>query len=85
MSGPRHPKDERREEALRTLDRIQADSETIGGSTFVRMAERAKSHMSAGDKDDDDRIEVWGTRIGRSLGLVFAIGLAIYLVVTYLL
>jgi len=81
----RHPKEKQREEALRTLDRVQADSETIVGSSFVRMAERAKDHMSAADKDEDDRIEVWGTRIGRSLGLVFAIGLAVYLFVTYVL
>ena len=48
------------------------------------MAERAKDHMSAADKDDDDHIEVWGTRIGRGLGLIFAVCLVIYLVVTYL-
>ncbi len=40
--------------------------------------------MSAADKNEDDQIEVWGTRIGRGAGLVFAIGLVIYLVVTYL-
>ncbi|PVB61189.1 hypothetical protein [Labrenzia sp. 011] len=80
-----NPKDKQRQEALRALDRVEAESETIVGSTFVRMADRARSHMSAGDKDEDDRVEVWGTRIGRSLGLVFAIGLAIYLFVTYVL
>ena len=60
------------------------ESETVVGSTFVRMADRARDHMSAADKDADDHIEVWGTRIGRSLGLMFAIGLVIYLAVTYL-
>lgn len=85
MSGRKHPKDKQREEAIRTLDRVGAESETVVGSTFVRMADRARNHMSAADKDEDDRIEVWGTRIGRGLGLVFAIGLAIYLLVTYVL
>ncbi|MEE4012985.1 hypothetical protein V1T76_13025 [Roseibium sp. FZY0029] len=80
-----HPKEKLRKEALRTLDRVNAESETVAGSTFVRMADRAKDHLSAADKDEDDRIEVWGSRIGRGLGLVFAIGLAIYLVVTYVL
>ncbi|POF32705.1 hypothetical protein [Roseibium marinum] len=80
-----HPKEKQREEALRALDRVEAESETIVGSTFVRMADRARNHMSAGDKDEDDRIEVWGTRVGRGLGLVFAIGLAVYLFVTYVL
>jgi uncharacterized membrane protein len=84
MSGSRHSHDQKREEALKALDRVQAESETVGGSSFVRMAERAKDHMRAADKHNDDQIEVWGTRIGRTLGLVFAIGLAIYLFVTYL-
>ncbi len=85
MSGPKNPKDERRDEALRAIDRVEAESETIVGSTFVRMADRAKNHLSAADEEPDDRIEVLGTRIGRSLGIVFAIGLVIYLYVTYVM
>ncbi|GAB4543771.1 MAG: hypothetical protein Tsb0019_42530 [Roseibium sp.] len=84
MSGQQDPRDKKREEALAALDRVEAESETIVGSTFVRMADRARDHLSAADKDDDDRIEVWGTRIGRGLGVLFAIGLVIYLAVTYL-
>ena len=84
MSRKKHPKEEQREEALRTRDRVQAESETSAGSTFVRMADRAKNHLSAADKDNDDQIEVWGTRIGRVAGVIFAIGLVIYLAVTYL-
>ncbi|MEP3045501.1 MAG: hypothetical protein ABJL55_06235 [Roseibium sp.] len=84
MSKTRHPKDEQREEALRALDRAQVESETIAGSSLARMADRARDHMSAADKDEDDPIEVLGTRIGRSLGLIFAICLVIYLFVTYL-
>ncbi|MBG6162903.1 hypothetical protein IWQ54_002566 [Labrenzia sp. EL_195] len=84
MSKNKDSKEWQREDALRSLDRVGAESETIAGSTFVRMADRAKGHMSAADKNEDDQIEVWGTRIGRGAGLVFAIGLVIYLVVTYL-
>lgn len=84
MSRNKHPKEQQREEALKALDRVQAESETIAGSTFVRMADRAKDHLSAADKDNDDQIEVWGTRIGRVAGAIFAIGLVIYLLVTYL-
>jgi uncharacterized membrane protein len=84
MSGHKHPKEKQREEALQALDRVGAESETVAGSTFVRMADRARNHLGAADKDEDDRIEVWGTRIGRVLGLLFAIGLVIYLVSTYL-
>ncbi|GAB2186677.1 hypothetical protein [Roseibium sp. LAB1] len=85
MNQTEHPKEKLRKEALQTLDRVNAESETVAGSTFVRMADRAKDHLSAADKDEDDRIEVWGSRIGRGLGVVFAIGLAIYLLVTYVL
>ncbi|WP_428644608.1 hypothetical protein [Roseibium sp.] len=85
MSKTRHPKEKQREDALRALDRAKVESETVAGSSFVRMAERARDHMSAADKDEDDWAEVWGTRIGRGLGLIFAIGLAIYLLVTYVL
>ena len=84
MSGSKHPKDKKREEALKAIDRVQAESETIAGSTFVRMADRAKDHLSAADKNEDDQIEVWGTRIGRIAGALFAVGLVIYLIVTYL-
>ncbi|WP_306142071.1 hypothetical protein [Roseibium sp. MMSF_3412] len=84
MSRKEHPKEKQREEALKALDRVQAESETIVGSTFVRMADRAKNHLSAADKDNDDQIEVWGTRIGRGAGVIFAIGLVIYLAATYL-
>ncbi|MHA7775897.1 hypothetical protein [Roseibium sp. M-1] len=85
MSKTEHPKDKQRRDALHALDRVGAESETIVGSTFVRMADRAKDHLSAADKDEDDRIEVWGSRIGRGLGVLFAIGLVIYLLVTYVL
>ncbi|MTH98189.1 hypothetical protein [Roseibium sp. RKSG952] len=81
MSKPDHEK--KRQDALRAIDRVQAESETIGSSTFVRMAHRATGHLGASDKDQDDKIEVWGTRIGRVAGLIFAIGLIIYLAVTY--
>ena len=84
MSGSKHPKEKRQEEALKAIDRVQAESETVVGSTFVRMADRAKDHLGAADKDENDQIEVWGTRIGRIAGAVFAVGLVIYLAVTYL-
>ena len=71
------------EEARKALARAQAESETLLGSATRRMASHARDHLGGADKDQDDRIEVWGTRIGRSLGLVFAAGLLIYLFVTY--
>ncbi|MEJ8476376.1 hypothetical protein [Roseibium algae] len=75
---------DRRDDALRSLERVQAESETVAGSTFVRMAKRAQGHFEASDQDQHDPMEVWGTRIGRAAGLVFAVGLLIYLAITYL-
>ncbi|GGB38194.1 hypothetical protein GCM10011316_07800 [Roseibium aquae] len=85
MSGkPIDPHKEKTRQALDDIKRVQAESETVLGSTFTRMADRAQKHMSAADKDANDPIEVLGTRIGRSAALVFFIGLIIYLAATYL-
>ncbi len=65
---------ERVAEARRTLDRLSAESETIGGSALARMAR----HFSAGDAPPGDRVETWGRRIGRLLALM----VAAYLLVT---
>ncbi|WP_417677594.1 hypothetical protein [Roseibium sp.] len=85
MTSHRDRQEAKREEALRAIDRADAESETITGSTLARMAKRAQHHMAGADADETDRIEVWGTRIGRTAGLLFAIGLVIYLITTYLL
>ncbi|ADZ68869.1 hypothetical protein [Polymorphum gilvum] len=85
MAGHEERAREREEEARRALKRVEAESETLLGSTFVRMANKAQTHFSAADKEKSDAAEVWGSRIGRAAGLVFAIGLVIHLVWTYLL
>ena len=85
MTNKIDPHGQKQDEALQAIKRVEAESETVAGSTFVRMADRAKSHMSAADKDENDQIEVWGTRIGRGLGAIFFVGLVIYLFVTYVL
>ncbi|TYC53718.1 hypothetical protein FMN50_14845 [Rhodobacterales bacterium] len=84
MTQPEQPDEKRRKEAIETLHKAQAESETVAGSTFVRIADRTKGHLGAADKDPNDPIEVWGSRIGRGLGVIFAIGLVIYLYITYL-
>lgn len=84
MSHREQKDEERRTEALRAIDRVQVESETIGSSSFVRMAHRARDHFAAADKDEKDAAEVWGARIGRTAGLLFAIGLVIHLFVTYM-
>ncbi len=76
---------EREAEAKRILERIEQDAETVGTSSMRRVAERVKKHVSADDKDDNAWAELWGTRIGRGLGIIFAIVLIIYLLRTYVL
>ncbi|TLP46947.1 MULTISPECIES: hypothetical protein [Cohaesibacter] len=70
----------RRMEAERTLKRVDMDSEAIGTSTLARAAGRAKGHLGGSDVDPNDPIELWGTRIGRSAGAIFAIILVLWLI-----
>lgn len=77
----KHPDDKaREEEARRTLERVSTDSEIIGQSTLARTVDRARAHMAGEDADADDRVEVWGRRVGRGLSLVVFLVLAIWLV-----
>ena len=75
-----HDPDKRQREALRDLDRVSETSELIGTSAFVRAANKAKNHINASDKNANDQIEVWGTRIARILAILFVI----YLIYTLL-
>ena len=70
----------RQQEAERALRRVDMEGEALGTSAFARTANKAKEHLAAGDVDPDDPIEVWGTRIGRIAGAVFAIFLVLWLV-----
>lgn len=67
-------------ESERILNRISLESD--GGSTlFSRGAKKVRDHVSARDAEADDSIELWGTRIGRVLGLVILAGIVVYLIV----
>ena len=48
------------------------------------MAREPHLFPPQGDPNDDDPVEVWGRRIGRSLAVVACIVLAAYLIFTYL-
>lgn len=71
-------------ESRRILSRISKDWDSGSPtSPLARQVDRAQSHFAAADADQDDWIEVWGTRIGRTIGVfvlaALAVGLAIYL------
>jgi tetrahydromethanopterin S-methyltransferase subunit G len=71
-------------ESKRILERVAQESETIGTSSVKRVAERVKGHLSAQDTDENQWAELWGKRIGRTLGAVFVIVLIIHLLRTYI-
>jgi hypothetical protein len=71
-----------RREALRTLDGL-SERDTFTTSALARTAQRASNHFAAKDAAGEDRIELWGRRIGRGLSLAGFVALAVYLYVTY--
>lgn len=86
MSNPHEREEERRREALRTLDSLR-ESDTFATSALARTASRAADHFAARDAMKDglgedgsvDRIELWGRRVGRALSLAGFVALAVYL------
>ncbi len=71
-------------ESKRILERVAQESETVGASSTRRIAERVKNHLSAEDTNENEWAELWGKRIGRTLGAVCVIILIIYLIQTYI-
>jgi hypothetical protein len=92
MTEPRsrHEQDEaRRREAERILEDLRRRGPTLAGSSMADAARRAVDHFSGKDAvgtaegGGTDPIELWGRRIGRLLSLIVFVGLAIYLIATY--
>lgn len=61
------------------LRQVNRDSDHPGFSTMDRL----QNHLSARDIQANDRLEVWGTRIGRSLGLLIMIFLLLAIIVWF--
>ena len=60
-------------ESRRIIRRVDVESEAT-------MARRVSNHMTGQDADQNDWVEVWGTRIGRWLGVVLLIYLIWWLI-----
>ncbi len=71
-------------DSQKIIGRAERESEAIGASSLARSAEKTRDHFLAKGADQSDPVEVWGTRIGRALSLIFVAGLMIYLYNTYL-
>ncbi|WP_027053114.1 hypothetical protein [Mesorhizobium erdmanii] len=67
-------------EARRILERVAQETDPAGTSFVARTTKGMRDHVAATDADRTDPIEVWGTRIGRILGLLLALGLMVWLV-----
>ncbi|CCV04631.1 conserved hypothetical protein [Mesorhizobium metallidurans STM 2683] len=67
-------------ESRHIIERVARETDPGGTSFIARTAKSARDHVAAVDADQSDPIEYWGTRIGRALGLLIAIGLLIWLV-----
>ncbi|TPJ32517.1 hypothetical protein FJ492_08790 [Mesorhizobium sp. B2-5-4] len=67
-------------ESRRILQRVAQETDPAGNSFVARTAKGMHDHVSAADADRSDPIEVWGTRVGRILGLLLALGLMVWLV-----
>lgn len=70
------------DEARRILERVSRQSDP-GQSMVSRGANRLRGHLNATDADQDDPIEVIGTRIGRAIAFV-AMGACVIWLVIYL-
>ncbi|MBS9721555.1 hypothetical protein JYU29_12760 [Tianweitania sp. BSSL-BM11] len=71
--------DERTREAQRILERMNGESEGSPMEVVSRTAARGRDHFSAVDADESDRIEVWGTRIGRMISIILLLAVVAYL------
>lgn len=65
--------EDRQAEAQRIIGRVGSESE-------ASMTRRVKDHMTGRDADDRDWAELWGTRIGRWLGLALLVYLVWWLI-----
>ncbi|WP_315926134.1 hypothetical protein [Mesorhizobium sp. SP-1A] len=80
MAADRHERDRQQErESRRILDRIARETEPGLSPLISRAVRNARDHVAAEDADPTDAVEVWGTRIGRVLGLVLAVAIMVWL------
>lgn len=85
MNRGREIEEERRRQSEEALRRVARDTESIGDGATRSTLGRVTGHFAAGDAVPEDRVDVWGKRIGRILALVAVIALLVHLLRTYVL
>ena len=68
------------EQAKRDLKRLSEEGGLLNTPKMKPRSKTVKGHFLADDVDPSDRIEVWGSRIGRILSLIAVIVLLLWLV-----
>jgi hypothetical protein len=82
MTDADHDRDAKSKAARDDLKKL-GDRDTVFGGTLGSTVERAKTHFGGKDDSADDKIEIWGKRIGRMLSLIGVVALGLYLYATY--
>ena len=75
---PNHEDQSRK--ARRDLERVSREGDLVNTPRLKGKAKSVKGHFMADDVDPSDRIEVWGSRIGRFLSLIAVFLLLLWLV-----
>lgn len=84
--GGRESDEQNLRESQRILRHVSQEAEAGGPSVIGRAASRARNHLAASDVDQEDDVdrddwaEYWGTRIGRTIGTIFLVGMVMWLV-----
>ncbi len=66
-------------QSKRILRQVNRDADHPG----LRGIDRLQDHLSAHDVDSNDPIAVWGTRIGRGLGLLVMVFLLLAVILWF--
>ncbi|MCR4265633.1 hypothetical protein [Nitratireductor sp. ZSWI3] len=69
---PRRKDDKAETESRRILERVGRESESS-------MLGRVRDHVTANDVRKDDPVELWGTRIGRTIAVTVLVALIAWL------
>jgi hypothetical protein len=81
--GFRDERDEERARAAReALARVAGEGE-IFASSGLSPTGGPVAGAAARSEPEHDPVEIWGKRIGRGLGIAFALGLVVHLVTTH--
>lgn len=72
-------RDEESRAARRELERLKGEGGLFSAPGLKAKTRSLRDHFKARDADQDDPMEVWGTRIGRGFAAVAFVVLAVWL------